>query len=810
MLAAPKKKFKNRWEKLQFDLVKMLHPSDWTLSFRFIVIPATVIIIIILSTVIFFSGSIKEASREHLTERLELARASVDSQLAEKSRFVQFQAERLALEEEVVSSFADNDTVNAYAGIRTGLEPVRQIRGFSSLDVCVYTQSEESIASAGWNCPERDEVISPYLERAWTKQEKSTDHYVDANGLSRLYVFPVTKELETVGVFAVRTDLNSLLADFDQATGMSIVPAVKDELSGNLSPAIQKKEISGWTAYGIRQGKGMLPSENLDPANGYISLEKNSSFILYPLVNSAGEAVGGIILGIDHSLITAHNQAYSRYITLFLAVLGLAVILSLYFNLNKVKSFLGKLKKMIIASHSNDFSERFDTDPIHCLEVLKCHNEECPVYENPSLVCYLETGSEAISPRWRDTCIFLNKYDSCANCPVYALKKGDELDEMRNAVNTMMRLWSVFLDRSGRLLSQVLRSEGSTYHVPSLDDVATRMEQMARLTTFSHDIRGVYEKTEVYEQLKNVFKDVFRIDHFLLFEVNPSQNRMSPVVESHPDDTLCKMDVLISPEVCRAKRMSEEVFSANNQALCPYFNCDHSKYIRQCIPLVMGGQVGTVFSFMVPRSEWEWRKEQVIILRKYMEETAPILTTLRLLDITREQSLRDPLTHCQNRRFLDEYIKQYEPLSIREDKTIGFLMADLDYFKQINDQYGHQAGDLMLKQVVSIIREGIRTSDMLIRYGGEEFLILLPQVEPNMSENVAEKIRARIEQYEFDLGEGQSIKKTISVGVAEFPRDADTMYKAIKYSDVALYEAKKAGRNNVLRFRPEMWTSEEY
>ncbi|MFO7729052.1 MAG: GGDEF domain-containing protein, partial [Desulfonatronovibrio sp.] len=127
-----------------------------------------------------------------------------------------------------------------------------------------------------------------------------------------------------------------------------------------------------------------------------------------------------------------------------------------------------------------------------------------------------------------------------------------------------------------------------------------------------------------------------------------------------------------------------------------------------------------------------------------------------------------------------------------------------------NDQYGHQAGDLMLKQVVSIIREGIRTSDMLIRYGGEEFLILLPQVEPNMSENVAEKIRARIEQYEFDLGEGQSIKKTISVGVAEFPRDADTMYKAIKYSDVALYEAKKAGRNNVLRFRPEMWTSEEY
>ncbi|WP_028575553.1 GGDEF domain-containing protein [Desulfonatronovibrio hydrogenovorans] len=809
MRGAPKKVIKSRWEKIGFSLLKLINPSDWNLSFRFIVIPAIIILLMVLLIWAFFSRSMSHLTREHLTQRLELTGVWLDSQISEKFRLVEFQSARLSEDQNLVNLFNEQDQTGTYSYLRSGLDPVKQTQGFSSLDICVYLDPEEFSPGAGWNCPVRDRILRPFLEQAWTVRETGHEKYVDSYGLSRIMVFPVLDRMETVGVFAVRLGLGPLAASLDRPRGTTLALVVHNEYHSNLAPWLVQTGFGSWTAYDSRHGSVNLPSKDLSIDN-HISLEKNQSFLLHSYLNSQGQPVGGVVVGLDHSLITSHNQAYTRYLTLIVLTLGLAVILTLYINLVKVKNFLSKLKRMIIASHSNDFSDRFETDPIHCLDVMSCHNEECPVYENPSLVCYLETGSEAISPEWRDTCIFLNKYESCSACPVYALKKGDELDEMRNVINTMMRLWSIFLDRSGRLLSQVLRSEGSTYHVPSLDDVATRMEQMAKLTTFSHDIRGVYQKEEVYEQLENVFQEVFKIDHYILFEVNQSQNRMTPVVESHPESSLCKTDVLISPEICRAKRMSEEVSSANNPALCPHFNCDHSRYVRYCIPLVMGGQVGTVFSFLVPRSEWHWRREQVIILRKYMEETAPILTTLRLLDLTREQSLRDPLTHCQNRRFLDEFIKQYEPLSIREEKTIGFLMADLDYFKQVNDQYGHQAGDAMLKQVVSIIRDGIRSSDLLIRYGGEEFLILLPQVEPGMSEAVAEKIRVLVEQFNFETIAGITIKKTISLGVAEFPHDADTMYKAIKFSDVALYEAKKTGRNRVVRFKKEMWTTEEY
>ncbi len=805
------KNYPGNWRaRLTSYIARNFNPSEWTLSFRFIVVPGIIILVMVIFTSAFFFLSTKRNTQEYLIQRLEMSQMLMESQLNERFRFLSFEIRRMAQREDLAVLFKSKDPAGVNELIEADLDVIRQVPGFSSLSFCVYLYPDSNTPdTADWNCSIRDEVLKPFLKNAWDRRESGHDIYVGRFGLNRIAFMPVTHRMETVGVFVVRASIDELISQVDQPGGMSITPVVRDTFSDKLDRSLTKTGFGSWTAYDYRHVQTSMPSRHLDVQN-IISLEKNKSYLLHSFINNQGQVVGGAVLGVDHSMSTGRNQAYFRYISFIVLNMGLLVMLTLYLSLNKVKIFFSKLKKMIIASHSNDFSDRFETDPVHCLEVMKCRHEECPVYENPDLVCYLETGSEAISPQWRGTCLFLNKYESCRNCPVYTLKRGDELDEMRNVVNTMMRLWRVFLDRSGRLLSQVLKIEGSAYHVPSLDDVAKRMEQMARLTAFSHDIRGVYQKEEVYQQLKRVFGGIFKIDHFILFEVNSSQNRITAVVDSHPSEGLCKKDIMITPDVCRAKRMSEDVSSADNHALCPFFNCDHSTYIRYCIPLVMGGQVGSVFSFMVPRSEWPWRREQVIILRKYMEECAPILTTLRLIDITREESLRDPLTHCHNRRFLDEYIHQYEPLSVREQKTVGFLMADLDYFKQVNDKYGHQVGDSMLKQVVSIIMQNIRSSDLLVRYGGEEFLILLPQVEQGKSIQVAENIRSSIESYDFDLGNGNTLKKTISLGVAEFPHDADTMYKAIKYCDVALYEAKKAGRNKVVSFEKEMWTASEY
>jgi len=131
-------------------------------------------------------------------------------------------------------------------------------------------------------------------------------------------------------------------------------------------------------------------------------------------------------------------------------------------------------------------------------------------------------------------------------------------------------------------------------------------------------------------------------------------------------------------------------------------------------------------------------------------------------------------------------------------------MCDVDFFKKVNDEYGHDVGDEVLVGVAKILKENVPKSDVVARFGGEEFLILLVDIRKGEAERVAEKLRQKVEGTYFETKAG-SLKKTISIGVSEFPVDSKGIWQVIKFADVALYKAKQLGRNRVVRFRPEMW-----
>lgn len=520
------------------------------------------------------------------------------------------------------------------------------------------------------------------------------------------------------------------------------------------------------------------------------------------------KAIGKIVLFYDGASIlrSSHSTILTISLMSFLGVILLS--LSLYWNVNRIRVFFKQMRKVLIASHSNDFSEGFDISTVHCLDILQCGHKECPIHKDPTRVCYLETGDEAISPKLRGSCIFLNKYDKCANCPVYKMHHGDELVEMQHVINTMMRLWGDFLGSVGKLLSDVFREDSAK--IVSLDGVSAYLAQIAQLTKYSHDLQGVYNEEEVYRQLEWVFETKFNFGHFTLLQVNASENKMEPVIKG-TDLNDSHLDVFFDCQLCRCMRVSEDVVSFNNPHLCPYFGIDAQTHVRCCLPMVMGGRVGAVFTFVVERPEWEQRQHDISIIKKYLDETAPILSSLRLLQVSKEQALKDPLTGCHNRRFMDEYLAQFERLNQRQQRKIGFIMADLDHFKMVNDEFGHLAGDDILKQLADIIRQTVRNSDVLIRYGGEEFLIMLMEIEQDgITTEVAEKIRLAVETAKLKLPTGGFLKKTVSMGVAEFPLDGEQLYQVIKYADVALYQAKQKGRNKVLKFTPEMWETEEY
>lgn len=155
----------------------------------------------------------------------------------------------------------------------------------------------------------------------------------------------------------------------------------------------------------------------------------------------------------------------------------------------------------------------------------------------------------------------------------------------------------------------------------------------------------------------------------------------------------------------------------------------------------------------------------------------------------------DPLTGAQNRAAMDETIEREVELAHRYKSALSIIMFDLDHFKQINDNYGHITGDDVLRECVKVCNQALRSTDLLFRFGGEEFVVILPGVNANGAGLAAERLRAVIEKYEF-LGNQNTLPVTISAGTASLTMH-ETAQTMMDRADKALYSAKHEGRNQV-------------
>jgi diguanylate cyclase (GGDEF)-like protein len=228
-----------------------------------------------------------------------------------------------------------------------------------------------------------------------------------------------------------------------------------------------------------------------------------------------------------------------------------------------------------------------------------------------------------------------------------------------------------------------------------------------------------------------------------------------------------------------------------------------------CMPIIQSGSAGCVVQVVVAPEEAALARLMMPFVAVYLREAGPVLEAKRLMEHLRENALRDAMTGLYNRRFLEEYVSALVGTSQRRKSAFSVLMLDLDFFKQVNDTHGHEAGDKVIKTLADILQRNVRSSDMAVRYGGEEFLLVLVDTGAEAALKVAEKIRAEVEATKVPLP-GGILQKTISIGVSEYPNDSDTFWQVVKFADVALYQAKANGRNRVLRFSPEMWDADAH
>ncbi len=166
--------------------------------------------------------------------------------------------------------------------------------------------------------------------------------------------------------------------------------------------------------------------------------------------------------------------------------------------------------------------------------------------------------------------------------------------------------------------------------------------------------------------------------------------------------------------------------------------------------------------------------------------------------------LTDFLTAVNNRRFFDQRLMEEMTNCKRQGNSASCLLLDIDFFKKINDQYGHRAGDQVLKEFAALIRKQLRVSDILARYGGEEFVVLLVNTPSTVSVEIAERIRSELERHTIHLENGDTLYVTVSIGVAlidnrDNTRSAEEMGSTlVEQADQALYRAKNEGRNQVV------------
>jgi diguanylate cyclase (GGDEF)-like protein len=228
---------------------------------------------------------------------------------------------------------------------------------------------------------------------------------------------------------------------------------------------------------------------------------------------------------------------------------------------------------------------------------------------------------------------------------------------------------------------------------------------------------------------------------------------------------------------------------------------DHPAY---CIPFTVGRKTQLMVHMLLPPNE-QWTEDRRQLAQTYINTASSSLITLHHLSEAERQSLTDGLTGLYNRRSMEQLLQRELALAERHGQSLSLVMIDMDKFKEINDEHGHAAGDHMLRAFADCVRITLRKTDLAFRYGGDEFVIALPQTGVEQAKAVVQKLRQAFSAVDFsDAIAHLAHQPTLSIGVAErsVRENLITLPTLLAAVDSALYEAKKANRNCIKVYTP--------
>lgn len=331
----------------------------------------------------------------------------------------------------------------------------------------------------------------------------------------------------------------------------------------------------------------------------------------------------------------------------------------------------------------------------------------------------------------------------------------------------------------------------------ALDELVVQDERRSaadrRQTEFVDTLQVTSSEEEAHDLLQHHLDRSLPDSSARVLQRNNSANRLQPATCAGPDDLLAGRLAGAEPRNCLAVRFARTHREGPGLApLLPCRLCGVDDAASTCEPLLVGGEV--IGSVLITHGQ-PLEPQHEACLRTSVGQAAPVLANLRNLALAEFRANSDSLTGLPNRRATDDTLKRMVAQANRSLTPLVAVMLDLDHFKQINDRFGHGRGDEVLAAVGATLRAGLRASDFAGRYGGEEFLLLLPDTGLEGAAVVAENLRAAIALISVP---GVERDITASLGLADLLVHAGNATGLVHAADQALYAAKAAGRNRVL------------
>lgn len=374
-------------------------------------------------------------------------------------------------------------------------------------------------------------------------------------------------------------------------------------------------------------------------------------------------------------------------------------------------------------------------------------------------------------------------------------------DELAKILNKLLESLDKNLAAIDTKIATIFIYNKLLYNKNPLMRLSEVMNEVVALYSFKNKIDSMKKTNDIYKEIQVVIQKYIKYKSLIFAELVNDE-----IVSGYKIENDANMKVMAGEINSIEKRLEND----NRNIL--YSDEKGSVFISTStgglhaidLKFVISDKLMIYYSIMLSsKKELAEKEKSITRIYNYMREARHIINNKMLMKEIEESSYTDPLTKAYNRFFLD---KHGDKLKEKLEKHISFgvLMLDIDHFKNINDTYGHAVGDAGIVLLVETIRKVIRPIDKLVRYGGEEFVVILDNADMEEAKRVAEKIRTAFAMAKKCSRGELTFNKSVSIGVSVMPEFSKDIWECINQADTALYEAKEGGRNRVVPYSREV------